>query len=296
MKYFLTGVLVCLVLPVFLSAQGTPLEWEGLSGKSSEFLVYMPKGYLTNARGEMYIGSPRGTFGGTRVKRQVTGYRLVNRVVLMFDYFEGNGPEIQQDLSKRKNLAEKRTSDYGTFQMKEFSGPHGKHFSKVQYFFNDDRLYVLTAIAPNLNHGIVKAFFESARLTTLSGPLAPNAIDGATTTSIPAFLEQVQERSSDESAMTIAETDRGPIIIYHPPPRFGINERRGIGSGSLKLKVLLSSSGKVSSVEVVSTPSKLLENSAKAAAEKTVFIPAEKDGRLVSTYQTFESSFNVGPR
>lgn len=64
-------------------------------------------------------------------------------------------------------------------------------------------------------------------------------------------------------------------------------------SGSVKLSGLFSSSGKITKVEVVSNPGGELTKLAIKAAEQIQFLPAEKDGKLISTYKFIEYSFST---
>lgn len=269
----------------------SPIKWAAVAGKDNEATVFMPAGYSTSAEGETYLGGPGSR--GVRIKRNVTAYRLINRVVLLFDYYEGDAPAIQAVLEERLGLQEVKRSTFGEFKMKESSGAFGKHISRVQFFQRGSRLYVLRSIAPTANHGIVRAFFESVRLIVPSGAVAPNATPGATATSIPAFAEQDPTKGEDAAAIEIKNADRGPIFIRSARPMFSFKDRLGMSSVKIKLKVLLSSSGKVTNVEVVSASTIMLERSAVEAAKKAVFIPAEKDGRLVSVYHILDYSYEM---
>jgi outer membrane biosynthesis protein TonB len=61
----------------------------------------------------------------------------------------------------------------------------------------------------------------------------------------------------------------------------------------VKLKILFSSSGRITKLEVISSPGRELTETVIKSAEQIEFLPAEKDGKLVSIYKTVEYSFST---
>ena len=59
------------------------------------------------------------------------------------------------------------------------------------------------------------------------------------------------------------------------------------------MRLLFSSSGKVTKIENISNSARELADAAVKAAEKIQFLPAEKNGKLVSTYKTIEYNFST---
>ncbi len=269
------------------------VKWEGLSGKNGEFIVFMPEGYLAASKGEIYLGKmPE----AARVEKQLKVARHLNGVVLVMEYYQGNGKEIYKTLKEREKTIFEKEGEINGFQFAHFSAKDEKSYQKTHYYYSKKGLYLLKAFSKTENDKISKGFFESVRLINQNNPVAPNAPQDAKSTSLPNVIEQSAQRLDDSMAIEVKEADRKPIILHQGRPDFSSDMRRGMSSFSVKLKVLYSSSGKVSDVKVLKISSKLLEREVIETAKKTVFIPAEKDGKLVSVYQTIEYSFGIETR
>lgn len=269
------------------------LKWEKLSDENNEFMVFIPQGYLTTAQDEYYLGKPS---EAALVKKLLKVARLINGVFLMLEYYQGNSKDIYETLKEReKSVLEKEEAING-YQIRRFSTKTDKLNQKTHYYFKGKSLYVLKSYAKTEDDKIVKSFFDSVRLVNQNNIVAPNAPKDAKNTSLLRIIEQEMPRLDDSAVIDSKDADRPLIILQYPRPRFSTETRRGIGNIRIKLKVLFSSSGKVSKVEVVQITSKLLEREAIETAKNIIFIPAEKDGKLVSVYQNIEYSFGIETR
>ncbi len=86
---------------------------------------------------------------------------------------------------------------------------------------------------------------------------------------------------------------RKAVITFKPEPQFTEEARKNNVTGLVKLRLLLGSSGQVSSISVVKGLPDGLTEKAIAAARRIKFRPAEKDGRPVSQWVTLEYNFNI---
>lgn len=273
--------------------QDNAVKWEGLSGKNGEFIVFMPEGYLAASDGEIYLGKfPT----AARVEKQLKAARCINRVVLLMEYYQGNGKDIYKTLKEREKSSLEKEGEANGFQFAHFSARDEKSFQKTHFYYSKKGLYLLRAISKTENDKISKGFFESVRLVNSNNTVAPNAPKDAKATSLPKIIEQVAPRLDDSMAIEWKEADRKPLILNQARPNFSFDMRQGMSNVHAKLKVLYSSSGKVSQVKVLEISSKSLEREAVETAKKAVFIPAEKDGRLISVYQIVEYSFGIETR
>ncbi len=270
-------------------AQNKPVIWEAMNGKNNEFVLSVPAGYMTAGDNDYYLGKPG---FGAHVTKQLIIARYINGSVLLMEYYEGDSKEVQKILQDREKLTLNTEETINGFQVKSFSAKSENAFNRVQHFLIKNRLYVVKAISLSENNQIVKAFFESIRLVNQNNAASPNAPSG-TAVSLPKLTEQEAIRLDDSKAISSNEADRKVLILKSARPKFTSDMRKGLGAGRLKLKVLFSSSGKVTNVEVLESPSKLLDKEAIETAKNIVFIPAEKDGKLVSVYKIIEHSFAV---
>jgi TonB family protein len=104
----------------------------------------------------------------------------------------------------------------------------------------------------------------------------------------------VLPRSNTNQVFAGKDVTRKAVAIWKPEPSYTEEARsRGIG-GTVTLKAVFSSTGEVSDIVVVKG-SRLfgLAERAIAAAKKMKFLPAEKDGALVSQWIQLEYNFSL---
>jgi TonB family protein len=94
-------------------------------------------------------------------------------------------------------------------------------------------------------------------------------------------------------AFEATEVTREARIIYKPEPGFTEQARRNNVRGEVRLRAVLSATGKVTNVVVIKGLPDGLTEKAMAAARYIRFTPAEKDGRPVSQYIVLEYDFNI---
>jgi TonB family protein len=82
-------------------------------------------------------------------------------------------------------------------------------------------------------------------------------------------------------------------IISKPEPQYTEEARKNQISGTVRVSAVFSSSGQVTNVRVVSGLPYGLAEKAIAAAHQIKFVPATKDGHVVSQYVTIEYNFNL---
>ena len=323
---------VFLILAFALSAvgQGAPVKWELLNGKNKEFAVFMPEKNLTIADKTFYLAAPAFAVpnkekeaqtylpgGGlimldpdsytdkqaekakaAHVKTRLIVSRHIGGAVLLLTFYEGDVEQIQKNLAITQNLNLDRDEKVGGFSLKNFTGTSGGFNVRTQHYLIDDRLYVLEAISTKEPDRVTRGFFESVRLSVQSGMLAPNAPAGAAKTTLPALREN-ESLADDSQAFSLVDADRKPVILRTAQIMFSPEMREGLVNFKVKLKVLFSASGKVSKVEVLSGGTPLLNRSLVESISKTVFIPAEKNGKTVPVYQfreiNFETTGNYNP-
>jgi TonB family protein len=91
--------------------------------------------------------------------------------------------------------------------------------------------------------------------------------------------------------LTMRGVERKALIVYKPEPPYTEEARQGNVTGVVRLRVVLSSAGRVTDIEVLKPLAKGLTESAMRVARQMRFFPAEKDGRPVSQYMILEYSY-----
>jgi TonB family protein len=90
-----------------------------------------------------------------------------------------------------------------------------------------------------------------------------------------------------------AEVTRKAVIVYKPAPGYTEEARRNNVTGVVRLRVVLSSSGKVTNIAVVKGLPDGLTEKAISASRRMLFFPAGKGGREVSQFVILEYNFNI---
>jgi len=305
MKFVLSILVSCIFVLSFMlvapsksatqtvnSTQTKKIKWQGLSGKENEFYFLMPEGFQTFADGNYFTMTKNG--GKAQVDSRRTLARYINGVVLMLELYEGDVKDIETALTEREKGQMVRNELVNGFQFKSYVEKTPEFVWEKQYFSLKKRLYVLQAVARGENNRIVRDFLESVRLGNQKQFAAPNSNKDVKPVSLP-VLPEITENLPDrlDDSQPFQNADRGVIILYRPRPRFSFEARQSRLSGNVKLKGLFSSSGKITKLEVISSPGRELTVAAIKAAEQIQFLPAEKDGKLVSIYKTIEYSFST---
>jgi len=93
------------------------------------------------------------------------------------------------------------------------------------------------------------------------------------------------------NTLNVKDVSRKPIVVVKPPPAFTSLAEKDGTQGTVLLRAMFSSTGRVTEIEAVkSLPNGLTEN-AIAAARRIRFIPAMKDGQFVSMWMELEYNF-----
>lgn len=90
-----------------------------------------------------------------------------------------------------------------------------------------------------------------------------------------------------------SELTRRIQIVSKPEPGYTEDARKNNIQGTVSLRVLFASNGTVSSVSPLKRLPDGLTEKAIAAAKQIKFVPAEKDGRKVSTWAQVNYAFNI---
>lgn len=133
-------------------------------------------------------------------------------------------------------------------------------------------------------------------------PRLPKGADGSITGTLIILIrerwdwprKEVEAGVEEEKVGSSDTLTRRAVIISRPEPEMTEESRRNGISGTVVLRAVFSSSGKVTNIRVVQgLPYGLTEKAVKAAS-KIKFEPAIKDGHFVSQYIQLEYNFSLG--
>lgn len=257
-----------------------------------EFFLYMPASFVVGGSSNYYLTGDKGEKKAI-VERRATAARYINRLLLVFDAFDGDTKGIEEIMYKAHSGLNQfgETVTRGKFTIREFRGMQRTRHVRIQYLNNGKRLYKVMAISPDEAPVIVKGFFDSVHVFVDGKSIAVNAASDASTLRLPKLVEEPPILLDDSQPVELDKVDRPPFILFIDRVSFESDNRRHISGGEIEVKVLLSSTGKVTKTEIVKNNFPRMSKEVVVRAESTIFIPAEKDGKLVSVYSTLNSSF-----
>lgn len=276
------------------STSGTKIvKWQTIDSKG-EFSVAMPEGTTGFTEDNEYtLGNER-----HRVTKRIFVYHYLNGTALLTELFEGDVKGVRDELVSRitgprtaYELANER--DFGDFNIRSYVKREEKYHRTQQFILFKKRLYVLQAHANSDDISILQQYIRSVSIPQRGKVLLPNLSEGANEQSAlkpPDITVRIHDATGDMPLLE--KPDRDVIMLYRPLPKYSEEARRRQASGEVRLKVLFLASGKIGKIEVESGEISLRDG-AIAAAERTLFIPAEKNGKAVSVWKQIQYSFAV---
>lgn len=277
------------------AAPGKNVKWQTFSSKN-EFSIAMPestKGFTED--NDYFLG--RGM--NNRVSKRIVMSVLINGTTLITEVYEGDVRDVRDELIKRLSTKAStydlvKAQDVDGVSLKLFQRKQDKLFSIQQFVLFKKRLYVLQAHAGSEKDLILEQFKRSLALSVGGKNILPNLSSGEDEQSAikPPDIIIDSSRLPDDSVVLSGKPDREMIMLYKPLPRYTSEARQAGATGEVILNVLFSASGKVTKIKFESGELAFRESSV-SAAERILFVPAEKDGKLVSVWKKISYSFAI---
>lgn len=265
------------LLPTIINGQSPTARWLRYTVKGEEFSVILPAAPTLKTS---QVFQPR--LQKNRSER-VLEARTDDQVFTVYVY-ENSKPRQsledfidEQNKDSRLNPSTARTVTIGKVRGKEYLSQDAK--ITEQFFVTDKRLYRFVTRGISAEQDVVQQFFSSIMLgkdqdgieVEEGVPIQPGAI---------------------EKIYTGREVERKARLLTKPEPTYTEDARdRGI-AGTVVLRVVFSSTGKVTNLRVVAGLPYGLTERAIVAARKIKFIPAMKDGKPVSMWIQLEYNFS----
>ena len=288
MKIKLT-FLCCLtmLLTTTVKAQTQPAQWLRYTVKGEEFSVMLP------IEPEMKTSDVFVTRLQKSRQERVVEAKVGPLVYRIYVYENAKPRQSLQDFvteqTKRSDLDLVFESDVtvGKFSGKQYSS-HDRDFPATeQYFASEGRLYRFVVTGATAQHVDAKQFFASVMLgkkqegvEVLEGGPQASGVNGVGPGSGPvAYIGR--------------EVDTKARLLSKPEPNYTVAARDKQIVGTVILKAVFASSGKVTNIRVVQGLPNGLTERAIEAARKIKFVPATKEGKYVSMWMQLEYNFNL---
>ncbi len=273
-----------------------PAEWQRYTARGEEFSVLLPE------IPAMSTESPFVTRLNRDRQERIIGAYADGVVYAVYSF--GN-PKPRQSLNdliaevRTSRLSERDTSFHhdlssNGFRGKQYAITRHDVAGVIQFYETQKHLYEFEAIGASESDPRVVKFISGLQLG--KNPQGEEMKDGP-----GAELAQARPASSqsisgaDDSAKPVPgkEVTRKPIVVTKPEPSYTGLARKHEVTGTVVLRVVFSSHGRVTNIrEVVRLPDGLTEK-AIAAARQIRFVPAIKDGRFVSMWMELQYNFNL---
>ncbi len=101
------------------------------------------------------------------------------------------------------------------------------------------------------------------------------------------------QQANDEKAYTGKELDAKAFLVKRVEPKYTKDARKHKVEGTVVIRCIFSSTGKVTDIKVISGLPDGLTEKAVEAARLIRFKPATKNGKPVSMYMQLEYNFNL---
>lgn len=300
---FLSGLLYLAALAFTLAAQekssssppptNTDAKWERYTGKGEAFtalfpepptatVAYRPRRFIFGSEAERYRGTMYSAYGDGVVYLIYSFPRRSEQLQQFADEFENRYPRWQKTISTHElNL----NGISGQRHLITFTDVDGV----LDFYVTDKRAYILHVVGGDENNVAVKRFLESF---TIGKP------DGTDSTAIEIKPNskkppQIDDPQDADTIYSTREVTRKAVIVIKPEPQYSEEARANRVSGTVVIKAVLSSSGKVTHIEATKSLPRGLTEKSFEAARQIKFIPAIKDGKFVSQTIHLEYNFSV---
>lgn len=164
-------------------------------------------------------------------------------------------------------------------------------------FTTKKSILVFDAIARDITHTDAQRFLNSitvgGRSHLTSGVKNVIAPTTAITTQASPMPTSIAPTAEQNEIFKASELTQRITIGYKPEPGYTEQARMNNIQGVVSLRLLLGSDGTVRNISPIKRLPDGLTDNAIAAARRIKFLPAEKDGRLVSTYVQINYSFFI---
>jgi TonB family protein len=267
-------------------------KWERYTGKDEEFtfsLPEQPSAVITYRMVRFIDFTKEKHYRGTLYTAYSDG------VAYLIYSFPRRSEPLKQFIEEFSNRYERilkfllgRDIKNSSFSGKRYSIKYRDLDGIVDFYVTDKHAYILEVVGADESSLPVSHFLESFNIRNGGS----SAIE-VTPNSKKASQSQTDNSQDAGPIFSAKEVTRKPVLVYRPEPQYTEEARQNRVSGTITLKAVLTSSGKVNNIEVERSLPRGLDEKAIEAARQIVFIPAMKDGKFVSQSIKIEYSFSV---
>jgi TonB family protein len=155
----------------------------------------------------------------------------------------------------------------------------------VDFYITSKHVYIVELVGGNEDNPSIQRFLKSFSLEENVPGKHEEHIQ-------PAVATPTQDQPGIP-IFSAKEVTRPAFAITRPEPFYTEEAKQNQEMGTVVMRAVLTSSGKISDIRVIQGLKYGLTEKAVEAASKMMFIPAMKDGQFVSQYLQIEYNFNL---
>jgi TonB family protein len=276
--------LSCTLLLVAVDVLAQPASWKRYTIRREEFSVMLPAPPAMDSQTVMVM-----QFGKERQQHTLGAY--ADGLVFTVLCVENSSPrESVEDYLEREifthagwERSSQKELTLNGFRGKQYIAPNTIP-GTMQIFATRNHICRFHAFGATMDDARIQQFFSSVTLGATNPAIEVKEGSGAS------YHSTTRDNAN---AFTLKEVDRRPFIAFKPEPSYTEDARQNALTGSVILKAIFTADGAVTNIKVASGLPYGLEENAIEATKKIKFIPAMKDGKLVSTWMQLEYNFNL---
>lgn len=271
--------------------------WERYRGKGENFTVsfperplavttYRPVRFIVTSEEENYRGTLYSAYGAGIVYLVYSFPRRSETLKQIVAEFGSRYP-------RQLKVVSAHDFNMNGFPAQRYLIKLGSFDGVWDFYLTENRAYILQVVGADESNVSVKRFLESFAFDNANGTDKP--ADAAVVEVKPGLKNNPQTDSSSDVGTVFApqEVTNKAMIVLRQEPQYTEEARRGRVSGTVVIKAVLSRSGKVTNIEAVKSLPRGLTEKAIEATRQIKFIPARKDGVIVSQSVQVEYGFSV---
>ena len=271
----------------FQFLQPATAVWKRFAPPDEEFAVLMP------GDPKPFVTSITDSAGRSTPKRVYSSY-ADGCVYLVISYeassLAGTLENYKVD-HVRGELNGERDVRAGAYEGKEYTFNLGDIAGIVRIFATSRHGYAVATIQTSADVRLREYFLSSLRFTDNGSPAGDS--NGTLPPAPDRVASSLPVADATEKPLSSKAVTRKAVWVSKPQPSYTEEARRLRIAGSVVLRVVLSASGEVTNVQVVSGLPSGLSEQAIEAAKSVRFMPAVKDGKFVSTWVELLYTFNL---
>lgn len=264
--------------------------WKRITGEGEEFSVMMP------GETSLYTDLITSYSGKRRLERIYSSYS--RGVVYLVVSYDNIGSSIKDTVANFKahhlyngELTFERETVVDKYKGEQDRLKMGGATGTVQFVVTKKHAYAVAIVEANDDPPLTEYFMSS--LSLLPGAGNSNHESGTPPQKQPSDLPQGDQSTNTGVVFSPKDVGRKAVVISRPEPWYTEEGRQSGVTGTVVLRVVLSSSGEVTYLRAVSGLPRGLTENAMEAARHIKFIPAIKDGHFVSQYIQIEYNFGL---